>query len=570
MSEMKNIAFRNMILVVLLFVVQACDQLDINPKGSLSEEQVATPEGVDKLVVAAYSQLGNDHYDVPYSLWPYGNGRSDDQYKGGRDEGDIQDFHFIQTFYNTRVDFGPVDALWYNLYVGVGRANSALRVMNGMTEADYPLLNVRKGEMYFLRGHFYFMLKTLFKYMPYIDETVSQDVYDTISNREFSNDELWQKIADDFQRAADNLPDQQPQAGRADKYAAYAYLAKTRLYQAYTQDEQHNVTGVNPARLTAVIEAADKVIASRYGLEEDFGNNFMPGTYENGKESVFAIQFSHNDGTLKGRLNFSDVLSVPQGLGCCDFNKPSQNLVNAFHNGDNGLPLFDVYNNFNVNLEVDYVDPRLDHTVAIPGHSWKYDPETPYLESWNRSPGVYGVYASLKENVPADCDCLINIDPFYGNSKNRIQIRYADVLLFKAEALIELNRETEALPLINQIRQRAKNSVNRLRDGNGNYQANYKTEIYVPGANIEWNNANARKALRFERRLEFAMENSRFFDLVRWGIADEVMNRYFTAERGRRAFLGSAAFTKNKHEYLPVPQNQIFFSKNLYVQNTGY
>lgn len=567
---MKKYITRSWILTALLLSGQACNQLDINPKASLSEEQVATPEGVDKLVVAAYSQLGNDHYDVPYSLWPYGNGRSDDQYKGGRDEGDIQDFHFIQTFYNTRVDFGPVDALWYNLYVGVGRANSALRVLNTMTEADYPLLKTRQAEMYFLRGHFYFMLKILFKHIPYLDENVPQDTYDTVSNREYSNDELWEKIAGDFAKAAAGLPEKQTQAGRADRFAAYAYLAKTRLYQAYTQDDRHNVTGVNATHLNAVIEAADKVIASGYDLETDFGNNFMPGSFENGVESIFAIQFSHNDGTLKGRLNFSDVLSVPQGLGCCDFNKPSQNLVNAFHNGDNGLPLWDTYNNANVNLATDYVDPRLDHTVAIPGHSWKYDPETPYLESWNRSPGVYGVYASLKENVPADCDCMINIDPFYGNSKNRIQIRYADVLLFKAEALIELNRPNEALPLINRIRERAKNSTARLRNTSGSFQANYRAEPYVAGSNITWNQETARKALRFERRLEFAMENSRFFDLVRWGTADQVLNAYFSSEKSKRAFLNPAAFTKNKHEYLPVPQNQIFFSKNLYQQNPGY
>jgi hypothetical protein len=558
-------------LSAFLIFISACNkQLDINPKGVLSEEQTVSPDGADKLVVAAYSQLGNDHYDVPYSLWPYGNGRSDDQYKGGRDEADIQNFHFIQTFSNTRVDFGEIDALWYNLYVGVGRANAALNIINQLNENEYPQKKVRQGEMLFLRGHFCFMLKTLFKYVPYIDEKVSQDVYDTVSNRSLTNDQLWEKIATDFQTAADNLNETPTQSGRISKAAAYAYLAKTRLYQAYTQDELNNVTGIDASKMNQVIAAADKVIASGHHLEPDFANNFLPGSFENGPESVFAIQYSHDDNTLKGRLNYGDVLSVPQGLGCCDFNKPSQNLVNAFHNGDNGVPLFDVYNNFNVNLATDFVDPRIDHTVAIPGHAWKYEPERIYEASWNRSPAIYGTYASLKENVSPDCDCFVNIDPFYGNSKNRIQIRFADVLLFKAEALIELNREMEALPLINQVRERAKQSTNMLKTSTGAFQAKYRVEPYISGTNITWNRDNARKALRFERRLEFAMENFRFFDLVRWGVAAETMNSYFNTEKGRRSFLNGAAFTKNKHEYLPIPLAQINFSKGLYKQNAGY
>lgn len=557
-------------LFLSALVMSGCKQeLDVAPKGVLSPGQVFTAEGAEKFVIAAYSQLGNDHYDIPYSLWPYGNGRSDDQYKGGRDENDIQDFHFIQTFYNTRTDFGPVDALWYNLYVGVARANDALTAIESVPEADFPLKKVRQAEMRFIRGHFYFQLKTLFKHIPFLDETTPKDDYSKVSNVELTDDELWEKVADDFEFAAENLPEAQPQVGRANKIAANAYLAKTRLYQAYTQNENHAVTGIDQTKLQQVIDAADVVLNSSYKLEPDFANSFLPGSFENGPESIFAVQYSVDDNTLKGRVNFGDVLSVPQGLGCCDFNKPSQNLVNAFQT-ENGLPLFDAYNNENVNLDMDEVDPRLDHTVAIPGHAWKYEPERIYEENWNRSPGIYGVYASLKENVSPDCDCFVNIDPFYGNSKNRIIIRYADVMLFKAEALIELGRQDEALPLINSIRERASNSTAKLRNKNGQLQANYNVETYKPGVNIIWDQDNARKALRWERRLEFAMENSRFFDLVRWGIADQVLNAYFNKEKSRFEFLKNAQFTKGKHEYLPIPQNQIFFSKQLYIQNPGY
>lgn len=129
------------------------------------------------------------------------------------------------------------------------------------------------------------------------------------------------------------------------------------------------------------------------------------------------------------------MLSTPQGLGC-DFHKPSQNLVNAYKTNGNGIPLFDTYNDANVdynNLNSVKVDPRLYHTVAIPNLPYKYDNDYIYKKEWVRSPNPYGYYASLKENVSPNCGCIVNLDPFYGNSKNRIQIRYADVLLMRAE-----------------------------------------------------------------------------------------------------------------------------------------
>ncbi len=555
------------VLLLLLFAEGCRKQLDVNPKGVVGQQQINTPDGAEKLAISAYAQLGNDHYDQAFSLWTYGDVRADDAYKGGRDAADIQNFHFIETWYNTLVNFGEVDALWYNMYIGVSRANAALNAIESLDESVYPLKNQRIAEMRFLRGHWYFQLKILFKYVPYIDENVSRDLYDTVGNRTYTNDQLWEKIAEDFEYAAQNLPDPKTDIGRPDKAAAYAYLAKTRLYQAYTQDEQNNVTGINNADLQAVVDATDKVLSStQYGLETDFANNFLPVTAD--RESIWAVQFSVGDGTMFGRLNFGDVLSVPQGVGCCDFKKPSQNLVNAFKTDANGLPLFDTYNNNNVNPETDNIDPRLDHTVAIPGRSWKYDPLVVYEENWNRSPGIYGNYASLKENVKKDV--YTQVGPFYANAKHRVILRYADVLLFRAEALIELGRQDEALPIINELRARAAVSTSLLVDAGGSPEGKYLVKTYDPGVNITWSQENARKALRFERRLEMAEEGSRFFDLVRWGIADQVLNAFATVEKTRWSFLNDAHFTKNKHEYLPIPQNQIQFSKNLYKQNNGY
>lgn len=555
------------LLAACSFLFAGCsDFLDMNPNGILDEESVSGVEQLDKLVISAYSMLGNDHYDIPFNLWPYGNVRSDDAYKGGRDESDIQDFHFYETSSNITANFGEPDDLWYNCYIAISRANNALRSLNNVSEQDFPNKKIRIGECRFIRGHFYFLLKVLFKSIPYIDETVAIEDYGTISNIALSNDELWQKIADDFKAAYDNLPESQgTDVGRANKYSAAAYLAKTYLYKAYRQDEKHNVTEINAEDLKQVLTFSNEVMSSDYGLEDDFAYNFLPGSYENGKESLFAIQHSTDDGTLYGRLNFSDALNVPMKfLGSCDFQKPSQNLVNAYKTV-NGLPEFSDYNKADYNANTDKVDPRLYHTVALPGVPYKYDKKNIFDESWTRNKAVYGLYSSLKENVALNDPSSVLIDPFRANTKNKIVIRYADVVLMRAEALIELDREKEALPLINEIRERAKKSTGLI-----DYAENVDIALYVDNVNCNWTKPYAREALRWERRLELAMESQRFFDLVRWGIADSVINTFYKEEAPKRTYYEDAHFEKNRAEYVPIPQQQINFSKQVYKQNYGY
>ena len=555
------------LLAACSFLFAGCsDFLDMNPNGILDEESVSGVEQLDKLVISAYSMLGNDHYDIPFNLWPYGNVRSDDAYKGGRDESDIPDFHFYETSSNITANFGEPDGLWYNCYIAISRANNALRSLNNVSEQDFPNKKIRIGECRFIRGHFYFLLKVLFKSIPYIDETVAIEDYGTISNIALSNDELWQKIADDFKAAYDNLPESQgTDVGRANKYSAAAYLAKTYLYKAYRQDEKHNVTEINAEDLKQVLTFSNEVMSSDYGLEDDFAYNFLPGSYENGKESLFAIQHSTDDGTLYGRLNFSDALNVPMKFsGSCDFQKPSQNLVNAYKTV-NGLPEFSDYNKADYNANTDKVDPRLYHTVALPGVPYKYDKKNIFDESWTRNKAVYGLYSSLKENVALNDPSSVLIDPFRANTKNKIVIRYADVVLMRAEALIELDREKEALPLINEIRERAKKSTGLI-----DYAENVDIALYVDNVNCNWTKPYAREALRWERRLELAMESQRFFDLVRWGIADSVINTFYKEEAPKRTYYEDAHFEKNRAEYVPIPQQQINFSKQVYKQNYGY
>lgn len=560
---MKNYLF--ILLATVLSLSSCSDFLDIKPNGVLGEDDVTGTDQVDKLVIAAYSVLGNDHYDAPMNLWPFGNVRSDDAYKGGRDEADIQDYHFYEVSNNILTTFGIPDATWFNFYIAISRANTALRVLNTVTEEEFPMKNVRMAECRFLRGHSYFQLKVMFKYIPYIDETVPVEDYKNISNVALSNDELWAKIAEDFKFAYDNLPEAQQEVGRANKYAAAAYLAKTYLYKGFRQDEEHNMIGVDAEDMKQVVEYTGKVIGSQFHLEPDFANNFLPGSYENGPESLFAIQHSTGDGTLYGRLNFSDVLNVPMTIpGACDFQKPSQNLVNAFKT-ENGLPMFNTYNSSDFDPASGKADPRLFHTVAMVGYPYKYDYRV-FGTDWSRNPGVYGYYSSLKENVNPDDPSSVLIDPFRGNSKNKIVIRYADVLLMRSEALVELNREKEALPLINEVRQRAKDSMSKIT-----YVGDVADiDLYQDGVNCTWTNTFARNAVRWERRLELAMECQRFFDLVRWGIADQVMNTYYKEESTKRAYYESANFDKNKEEYIPIPQQQLNFSKGVYKQNNNY
>lgn len=538
------------------------DFLEVPAQGVLTEDNLNGVKQIENEIIAAYAAIGNDEINRPLSLWNYGNVRSDDAYKGGNDQNDGDFLHFLEiSSPSIGNETWYTDVFWYRNYVAISRANFALKLLDKISETEMPNKKVRIAEMRFLRGHMHFIQKIIFKMVPFIDENMSPEDIANVSNVSFTNDELWQKIADDFDFAYQNLPEVQPEVGRANKYAAAAYLAKVYLYKAYRQDEKHNVTTIDAGDLQHVIDLTGYVMTSSYRLENDFAYNFLPGNYENGAEALFSVQYSHDDGTTYGRLNMGNALTTPTPGG--DFNKPSQDLVNAYRT-NNGLPMFDNYADADYNEQVDKVDPRLFHTVAIPDKPYKYT-NVNYERNQSRNPGMYGYYSSLKENVDPASEYYVKTGPWHANSKNNIIIRYADVLLMRAEAMIEKGDYAAALPLINQVRNRAKVSTGLI-----GFATNLNIQAYVDGVNCVWNQDFARQALRWERRLEFAMEGSRFFDLVRWGITDSVMNNYYLREASVRTHYQGAQFTKNKNEYVPVPIQQINFSKGIYQQNYGF
>lgn len=538
------------------------DFLEVPAQGVLTEDNLNGVKQIENEIIAAYAAIGNDEINRPLSLWNYGNVRSDDAYKGGNDQNDGDFLHFLEiSSPSIGNETWYTDVFWYRNYVAISRANFALKLLDKISETEMPNKKVRIAEMRFLRGHMHFIQKIIFKMVPFIDENMSPEDIANVSNVSSTNDELWQKIADDFDFAYQNLPEVQPEVGRANKYAAAAYLAKVYLYKAYRQDEKHNVTTIDAGDLQHVIDLTGYVMTSSYRLENDFAYNFLPGNYENGAEALFSVQYSHDDGTTYGRLNMGNALTTPTPGG--DFNKPSQDLVNAYRT-NNGLPMFDNYADADYNEQVDKVDPRLFHTVAIPDKPYKYT-NVNYERNQSRNPGMYGYYSSLKENVDPASEYYVKTGPWHANSKNNIIIRYADVLLMRAEAMIEKGDYAAALPLINQVRNRAKVSTGLI-----GFATNLNIQAYVDGVNCVWNQDFARQALRWERRLEFAMEGSRFFDLVRWGITDSVMNNYYLREASVRTHYQGAQFTKNKNEYVPVPIQQINFSKGIYQQNYGF
>lgn len=559
-----------------------CDDfLDYNPTAVVDEDKAF--EEPDKMVNAAYAMLGDCWYAYPFNLFPYGDITSDDCLKGGSGTTDTG-YHPLEIWSTlTATTPGEMDELWYRLYCAVSRCNRALVALdrNGERILGTRLKECRVAEVKFLRAHFYYKLVTLFRQVPWIDEVAyANNTIEQIRNDEFSYKELFGKVIADFEEAYNMLPEKQTDGGRANKVAAAAYLAKCYLNLAWgdgyeaTTGESH----INAEYMRRVVEYTDVVLSSDYGYLEDYGDIFLP-EYKNSKESVFAVQCSdyQDDNTTFGRANWSNMLNGCWGMWSCgwDFHKPSQNLVNAFKT-KNGLPMFDDYNEeiaypVNGQMNGQKWDPRLFHTVGMPTYPYKYEAEYMMTKNNSRTPNTYGYYTSLKE-VPQRSKGETYNGSWQAFAMNDYVFRYTDVMLMRAEALVELDKLSEARTIINDIRQRAANSI----DKHIAYAKN-QCEIALYPETYFQNKGMARQCLRWERRLEMAMENGRYFDLRRWGVASKTLNTYFVTEQHSiydgqtyAQYYKDARYEAGKNEFFPIPYNQLYYIPGLYTQNKGY
>jgi len=588
---MKNIfkrKFTYILMAGLSLNAVGCNEdefLDVPVTGQVSESQLLTADGLNGLLIGVYAALNGDTnlgWFSGQANWLWGSIRGGDANKGS----DAGDFNTITPY--ARHEQLPNDALgdnkWNGSYEGISRANIFLRNLEASEalseEAKAPL----RAEARFLRGLYYFELKRVFNNVPYIDETLTDAEAAQVPNTE----DIWPDIEADFQYAANNLPETQGQVGRVNSWAAKAFLARTYLYQDKFSEAK--------TLFDDIIANGQTSNGLEYGLVDNFEDAFK-GPNENHQESVFAFQAAANTGDINN-TNHEIAMNYPYNTGpsgpgeCCGFFQPSFELVNSYRTSASGLPLLDgSYNAASNAVKDDYgllsnqpfepdqgpLDPRLDHSIGRRGImflDWQRHPG----DAWIRDQSFAGPYTQKKYSYyEADKGTFqdgSSWTPGY-HSINYMIMRYADVLLMAAEAEIEAGSLEKAREYVNMVRERAANSVVTDPD-TGAPEANYVISTY----DSPWTDAaTARAAVRFERKLELALEGVRFFDLVRWGIADSAVNAYFDYEGTRlQTNLGGSEFTPNQDEYLPIPQTQrdrqqvegSDGNSSVLVQNPGY
>lgn len=568
---------------MLLCMAYACKKsfLDKQPLGALGLGVIANQTGVEGLLIGTYHMVGGqggaagNSWGSAASNWSYGNVATDDAYKGSVPADQFSEGLGYIASWTPLSTNGYLNSKWQAMYDGVQRANDVLRTLP--LAKDISADNVKRitGEVRFLRGHFHYELKQVFNYIVYSDEKTI-----TTSNVDASGNfvDYWPKIEADFQAAIDGLPELQPQAGRANKSAAKAYLAKCYM-------EEHKYALAKPI-LDDLIANGKTAKGDKYALV-NYESNFN-GAQDNGAESVWAYQASVNDGSGTNG-NYGDNLEFPNGSGpggCCGFGNPSLNLANAYKtDASTGLPLFDTYNSGNVvndpaGAYMGTLDPRIDLVMGRPGvpyYDWGVVPKN----DWVRSPADNG-YFSPKKVVYAKSQVgtvSSTETSFWGPTQmsaiNVNIIRFAEILLWAAECETEIGSPATALSYVNMIRARAADptgwvySNSAYNAGSAKYATqttpagNYLIKSYAAGA--FGNKDFARKAILFEERLELALEGKRFFSLRRFedripGITAQTLNAYVMVEKTRPSFFVTnkdAVFTQGKNEYWPLPQQQI-------------
>lgn len=585
MNNSKNfIKMRTVLIIsgsILLSIVSSCSDsfLDVKPKAALSISTLQNNKGVNSLLTGAYALLDGwataegayRSYQVGADNWVYGSVASDDAYKGTI-AGDQPPISLIEQ-HNIASDNIYFRGKWRGMYDGIARTNDVLQILPNVLDITEPERQQIAAQARFLRGHFHFELKKMYNNVPYIDE-VTYDPNNLESTKVPNTADIWPNIEADLKAAYDVLPTKQAQPGRATRWAAAATLAKAYLFEGKYPEAK------------ALLE--EIVNSNQFKLADNYHDNFKAVT-NNNVESIFEVQYSVNDGASGGENgNIGSTLNYPYGGGgvttCCGFFQPSQNLVNAFKtDATTGLPLLDTFNDSDVTSDQGIeatapftpydgpVDPRLDWTVGrrgIPYLDWGVHPGKTYVRDQ-----AYGGPYSPKKHVMYRSD--VGTNTFAGNPRlnanNYRMIRYSHVLLWLAEIAAQQNDLEAARGYVNQIRTRAAKPAGFVKKIDGTPAANYVIGLYN---NPFPDQATAIKAVQFEQRLEFAMEGHRRFDLVRWKIADKVLNAYYAVEGNKRSYLKNVTFVAGKHEYFPIPLQEILNSQvagqATLTQNNGY
>jgi starch-binding outer membrane protein, SusD/RagB family len=592
-------------------IFYACNnKLNLQPQGSLLATNVTNNSGVQGLLIGAYALLSGEN--VPganlgngsaASNRVYGNQCADDAFKGSTPS-DQPDCIPLMTWSLAQSGTSSyLDEKWVVLYSGIQRANDVLRTMRLSTSIAPADTVEYAAEARFLRGYYHFEGKKIFNNFPYVSELVSfvNNNLNVPNNVGGSYIDIWPDIVADLTFAVNNLPGAQPNIGRVNKWAAMSYLAKAYLFQ-HKYDSALTL-------LQQVITNGTTATGAKYALDPLYQTNFNPAQ-KNSVESVFACQASVNDGSSTanngGNGDTGDELDFPYnaGPGCCGFNNPSWNLVQAFKTDANGLPLLD--GSFNLSPLISdpgnthwtgTIDPRLDWVAGRPGEpyfdwgtidtTWVRDLEDdgPFVPKKNS-------YAKSQQGTYSSTETV-----FWGaaeiDANNVNLLRYADVILWAAECEAQTGNLDQAETYVNMIRTRAANPAGWVYL-NATYNAatsmytpqttpggNYKVSPYPPGAFTGQGLTYALNAIMMERRLELAMEGHRFFDLARWdngtGTMAATLNAYVNVEKNRNGFYrvnSGAVFTKGVNEYFAIPLNEIqaenSTGKVYLVQNPGY
>jgi hypothetical protein len=592
-GEAMKMASRHPLAVVAALMIAAagiygCDDFlnkAAEPQGTLDEQTLANKTGVEGSLIAAYRALDwttgvGGNWGSAASNWVWGSVTSDDAYKGSEatdqpNINDIEAYHWAtgnsETYLNEK---------WRAAYEGVVRANATLRLLKQVRQTKPGEINDDdakgiEGEALFLRAHFHFEAWRMWGNIPYY-----RDDDTDFRKANLAADAAVAEILKDLDAAIPLLKTtpRNSQVGRATQWTAKAYKGRVQVY-----------AGQFPAALTTLREVRT---SGPYALEASFDRVWTGfQDFSNGRETVFAFQASANDGETNGNnANYGERLNFPHSgspFGCCGFHQPTQNLVNFFGVDAAGLPIALTNPNWNArdanltSATLTPVDPRLDWTVGrdgVPYKDWGA-----HAAGWIRAPSYGGPY-SAKKNVhekASNAESSVGWVPTQLNSVNIHILRYADVLLLLAEAEVEAGSLENARTIVNEIRTRAAARA----QGPGTDRATIA--VPINDSRITWaqyrigtyttpfsGQVDGRTKVRYERRLELAMEGHRFFDLRRWGIAEQTINAYLTVEKNRRLYLGGAEAFTPRHRYYPIPAIQIELSKsggqNTLTQNPGW